>query len=110
MASRERIRCKNPGCPSAKDGGRILAEYAGAVHFIELTLGNGKRYRASFWGPWVSLECPSCGEARLNPDLAASDGIGGVIERTLAAVAERARETQAEHQARDRRRLRRSAA
>lgn len=92
MADRELIRCKSQQCPSAKSGGRILMERIGSLYIVELRLGQGQRYKASMFGAWVSITCPSCGMPRLNPDLAASDGLGSVIEAAVAAVSDRATE------------------
>ena len=105
------IRCPYSSCPSSKSGGRVLLRVHRGVVYIEVRLRAGEWVKAAVYGTPINAVCPSCGRPWLNPDAVASDGLGGVIERTIKDIAERVVDRPAKDPADEtpRRRLRRAA-
>lgn len=83
----ELVRCRGPKCPSKN--GRVLFRLHRGVVYVELRIRAGEVYRLAVYGMGISGSCPSCGHPWINPDAVAADGLGGLIDRTIADIASR---------------------
>lgn len=80
----ELVRCRGPKCPTP--GGRILFRVHRGVVYIEARLRAGEEIKAAVYGMPISVNCPACKHPWINPDAVASDGVGGLIERTIKDI------------------------
>lgn len=83
----ELVRCRGPKCPSRH--GRVLFRIHRGVCYVQLRLRAGEVYELAVYGLPISGSCPSCGHPWINPDAVASDGLGGLIDRTIQDIAAR---------------------